>query len=133
MCAFSHQQLPQENVIISGSKCDSFILALVPHTLMLGRLSDDRNNFSPGPLYLRSAPLTRLLSVTAPHLWFPFIIFFQSFPFPPIVQINSTLHQPVSHSNLLTSSCNTLFLFLRFLFFLVPPSLPPKYTFSDHC
>lgn len=64
----------------------------------------------------RGASLTHLLSVTAPHLWFPLIIFFQSFPFPPIVQINSTLHQPVSHGNLLTSSPNTLFLFLRFLF-----------------
>lgn len=126
MCPCSHQQLPKEFVIISGSKVDSFILALVTHSLMLRRF-DERNNLSPEPLITSAVPFWLVSSLSlrltsGSH----FLSFFQSFPFPPIVGIKSTLHQSVSHGNVLTSSHNTLFLFLRFLFLSVPPSLPPQ-------
>lgn len=113
---FNHQQLPQE-------KCDNICIKVGFFYCCFGHIFfdvDDRKNlslilsppprclFDPSRLRHCASPL-----VPAYYLFFPFL------------QLCSTLHQLVSHTNLLTSSRNTLFLFLRFLFS-VPPSPPPQ-------
>lgn len=88
---------------------------------------------SPPPRCLcGSSPLCPCSSPLVPPYHF-FLGGVGEFPFPLIVQINSTLHQPVSHTNLLTSFRNTLFLFLRFFCsFGFHPPFPHKHTFSHH-
>lgn len=106
---FSHQQFSQKY----DKKPVFFILAYATQSLILEQ--------SPPQCLFDLPSLCRCASPLGPTCYL-----FLSFPFPLIVQIKSTLPQPVSHGNLLTSSHDTLFLFLHFLFFSFPPSLPQQ-------